>query len=225
MERTIGASGHEKERYRIFLLSPANAGGERAKMLLRAQAAFDVAVRLREGTAQLGEAYAFISGLYFRGKLAYAQAFAAPPPDVPGSFVITAGEGLLPPGATIDVARFRRMATVPIDLAEPRYRIPLQRDCRKLEHLAGENCDIVLLGSVATHKYLEPISAVFGERLLFPVEFVGRGDMSRGGLLLRSARAGVELTYVPLGTATRHGPRPPKLPKLHFRKGQVGGEG
>jgi hypothetical protein len=35
--------------------------------------------------------------------------------------------------------------------------------------------------------------------------------MSRGGLLLRCARAGEELTYVPVQGAVRHGPRPPKL--------------
>src|SRR5437870_5647388 len=40
---------------------------------------------------------------------------------------------------------------------------------------------------------------------------VGRGDMSRGGLLLRQAAADVELTYVPIAGAVRHGPRPPKL--------------
>ena len=41
--------------------------------------------------------------------------------------------------------------------------------------------------------------------------FVGRGDMSRGGLLLRHARSGVELDYLPLRGATRHGARPPRL--------------
>jgi hypothetical protein len=63
-------------------------------------------------------------------------------------------------------------------------------------------------------KYLAPMVGVFGERLLFPVEFVGRGDMSRGGLMLRCARAGTELTYAPVGSVTRHGPRPPRLPRL-----------
>jgi len=41
--------------------------------------------------------------------------------------------------------------------------------------------------------------------------FVGRGDMSRGGLLLRSVRYEVELDYVPVAGAVRHGPRPPRL--------------
>ena len=34
-----------------------------------------------------------------------------------------------------------------------------------------------------------------GERLVFPEDFVGRGDRSRGGLMLRAARAGHELPY------------------------------
>ena len=78
---------------------------------------------------------------------------------------------------------------------------------------AGPECRIVLLGSVATDKYVEPLLAVFGPRLLFPAEFAGRGDMSRGGLMLRAARTGVELGYVPAAEARRHGPRPPRLPR------------
>ena len=73
---------------------------------------------------------------------------------------------------------------------------------------------VVLLGSIATSKYVEPLLEVFGDRLLFPAEFVGRGDMSRGGLMLRSARAGAELTYVPVAGATRRGPRPARLPRI-----------
>jgi hypothetical protein len=200
--------------HRIFLLSPANAGGERAAMLFRPAASFDLAVRLRREGAPLGEAYAFISGLYFRGKLAYAQAFAAPPPDVPGAFVITSGLGLVPPATVVTIDHLRQIAAVPIDAGEPRYREPLERSCRTLVELAGDDCDFVLLGSVATVKYLAPMVGVFGDRLLFPEEFIGRGDMSRGGLMLRCARSGQQLTYGPLGLATRHGPRPPKLPRL-----------
>ena len=203
-----------RERHRIFLLSPANAGGERAKMLLRGGATFDLADRLRKGAASLGETYAFISGLYFRGKLAYSQAFAAPPPGVAGSWVITTSRGLLPPETPLTVEDLQQIGSVPIDAADPRYRVPLERDCRTLNELAGEHCDFVLLGSVATVKYLEPMFEIFGHRLLFPEEFVGRGDMSRGGLMLRCARAGLLLTHVPLGKLTRHGERPPKLPRL-----------
>jgi hypothetical protein len=70
---------------------------------------------------------------------------------------------------------------------------------------------VVLLGSIASKKYVAVLGAVFGDRLLFPSDFVGRGDMSRGGLLLRAARAGAELAYEPVLGAQRHGKRPPRL--------------
>src|SRR5690242_9482256 len=181
------------KKSRIFLLSPANAGGERAAMLLRERASFDLAARLRTEGAPLGEVFAFISGLYFRGKLAYAQAFAAPPEGIPASFVITAGLGLIPPETKITMGHLHSIAAVPIDAGDARYRDPLERDCRAIDELAGPACEYILLGSVASAKYLEPLVGVFGERLLFPEEFVGRGDMSRGGLMLRCARAGAEL--------------------------------
>jgi hypothetical protein len=202
------------ERHRIFLLSPANVSGERARMLFRPEAGFDLAVRLRRDGVPIGEAFAFISGLYFRGKLAYAEAFARPPEGIPGSFIVTSGYGLVPPDTRVTLDHLRQIATIPIHAADARYREPLERACRILDEIAGPQCDFVLLGSVATSKYLEPMFAVFGHRLLFPAEFAGRGDMSRGGLLLRCARAGGQLAYVPLGNITRHGPRPQRLPKL-----------
>lgn len=204
---------------RIFLLSPANAGGDRAAMLLRDGARFDLAQRLQGAGAPLGEVYAFISGLYFRGKLAYAEAFAAAPEGLPASFIITAGRGLVPPETPLTLTEFREIASVPVDAADQRYREPLERDCRRLDEMAGPDCEFVLLGSVASEKYLGPLFSVFGDRLLFPAEFIGRGDMSRGGLLLRCARSSEELTYEPIGAATRHGPRPPKLPKLERSAG------
>jgi hypothetical protein len=199
---------------RIFLLSPANLNGDRAALLFRPDAGFELAYRLRRGEATLGETFAFVSGLYFRGKLSYAQRFATPPEDMPGAWVITSGLGLMSPETPVALGHLRQIATVPIDATDPRYREPLERGCRRVHELAGGDCDFILLGSVATVKYLEPMFAVFGDRLLFPQEFVGRGDMSRGGLMLRCARSGEELTYVPLGAMTRHGPRPPKLPRL-----------
>jgi len=198
-------------RHRVFLLSPANPQGRRGSLLTRPEAEFGLAVRLREGAATLGEIFAFISALYFRGKLSYAEAFADPPSGVPGAFVITAAQGLLPPATRMTAGRLQQIASVSIDIADPRYRLPLERDCRALNETAGENCEFILLGSVATVKYLEPMVGVFGHRLLFPEEFIGRGDMSRGGLMLRSARAGLPLTHVPVGQLTRHGARPPKL--------------
>lgn len=199
---------------RVFLLSPAHSGGERAQMLLSGRAQFELAQRLRGEGAPLGEIFTFISGLYFRGKLAYSETFAAPPPGLPGALVVAPGRGLLPPAWPVTLDDMREIALVPVAAAEPRYREPLERDARILANLAGAKCDVVLLGSVATAKYIEPLLAIFGERLLFPSTFVGRGDMSRGGLMLRAARSGVELDYAPVAGAVRHGPRPPKLPRL-----------
>lgn len=65
--------------------------------------------------------------------------------------------------------------------------------------------------SIATPKYVEPLVEVLGERLLFPSEFVGRGEMSRGGLMLRCVKSGKQLTYIPAAMAVRHGARPPSF--------------
>ena len=199
---------------RVFLLSPANAGGERARIILAERSEFDVAIRLREGVATIGELFTFVSGLYFRGKMAYSTAFADPPDGLPHALVITPNRGLLPVDTPVDTVQFREMASVPVDLAEERYRAPLVRDARALRQAAGNDCVFILLGSIATPKYTDPLLAEFDERLLFPATFAGRGDMSRGGLMLRSAREGVELEYVPVRDAVRHGPRPPKLPRI-----------
>lgn len=199
---------------RVFLLSPAFAGGKRAKMTLNEAASFDLAVKLRAGEAELGEVFSFISGLYFRGKVAYAKAFAAPPAGVRGSMVIMVGQGLRALEDRVTADQLRAFGTVPLDLEEPRYREPLRRAAAELAGALGEECEVVLLGSVATGKYVEPLIEVFGERLLFPVEFVGRGDMSRGGLMLRCASEGRELEYAPVVGAVRRGRRPPKLPRL-----------
>ncbi len=201
---------------RIFLLSPANASGVRAQQLMNQSAGFELAVRLRHEGASVDEVYAFISGLYFRGKSAYAKAFAAPPASVPGSYVITAGRGLLPAETVINLDELRAIASVPIDLADPRYRDPLEQDALRLDSSLASDCEVVLLGSIATAKYLEPLTNILGSRLLFPSEFVGRGDMSRGGLMLRCARDRKELDYVPASSPLRRGKRPPKLsPLLH----------
>lgn len=202
---------------RIFLLSPANCSGPRARMLLSERAQFDLAVRLRssQGVA-IGEAFAFVSGLYFKGKLAYALEFARPPEPglrltASGALVITPTAGLRPVETGIGVDALRAFAAVDIAASEPRYRRPLVHSAGALAEEIGPDCEVVLLGSIASAKYVDILIDVFGERLLFPVEFVGRGDMSRGGLLLRCVRAGEELTYAPVKGAVRHGPRPPKL--------------
>jgi hypothetical protein len=202
---------------RIFLLSPANAGGVRAKMIMSENAGFILARRLRNDGLPLGELFSFISGLYFRGKLAYARAFASPPVGMPGILVITAGRGLVSPDALMTHDEMVEIADVPVDANDPRYREPLERDAQELLRRAGKRCEIVLLGSIATAKYVEPLLGIFDQQLLFPSAFVGRGDMSRGGLMLRSVREGAELGYEPVGSAIRHGPRPPKLPKIRYK--------
>jgi len=78
----------------------------------------------------------------------------------------------------------------------------------------GADTDVVLLGSVASPKYTQILVDIFGSRLLFPIDFVGRGDMSRGGLLLRMAAAGTELEYAAVSGSVLRGRRPPKLPPL-----------
>jgi hypothetical protein len=202
---------------RVFLLSPANCSGPRAKVVLSEKATFDLAVRLRsEHGVAIGEVFAFISGLYFKGKLAYALAFARPPDpaaDLTGSgaLVITPNAGLRPVETAVTADAIRAFAGVDIASNDPRYRRPLLASARALDDEVGPDCEIVLLGSIASAKYVDVLTEVFGERLKFPIDFVGRGDMSRGGLLLRCARSGEELPYVPVVGAVRHGPRPPRL--------------
>ena len=199
---------------RIFLLSPAHCGGERARLVLRDRAEFDLARRLRTRSgAPLGEVFSFMSGLYFRGKLSYARRFARPVEGVDGVMVITPSQGFRSPDVRVGRGLLRRFARVDIDPADARYRGPLLRDARALvDRLEGIAAwEVVLLGSVASGKYVEPLTEVFGERLVFPPDFVGRGDMSRGGLLLRCVTEGQELAYAPLVNATRHGPRPARL--------------
>lgn len=205
-------------RHRIFLLSPANLAGIRAGYVLNPGSDLDLARRLRGDGVGLGELFSFVSGLYFRGKLAYARAFAAPPFGLSGSFVITANAGLLEPDAVVTTEQLRAWEGNDIDADDRRYRAALDRDCGLLLGKIGDSCDIVLLGSIATEKYVDPLLEVFREQLLFPAEFVGRGDMSRGGLMLRSVEVGKELTYTPVLNSIRHGKRPPRLAPMSGRR-------
>jgi hypothetical protein len=183
---------------------------------MRDNAGSHLANQLRNGGAPLGELFSFISGLYFRGKLAYARSFSRAPADVPGLFIISANAGLLPPDTPVTLEQLHEMSTVSLDPANTRYRSPLERDARKLLHSAGLGCQVVLLGSIASPKYVEPLVGIFGKQLLFPAEFIGRGDMSRGGLMLRCVESRISLTYIPVISATRHGSRPPKLVPKSF---------
>jgi hypothetical protein len=180
----------------VFLLSPANLAGRRAAMVQNPRAEFDLARRLRApGGAPVGEVFAFISGLYFRGKLTYANAFGRPPDGVGRAMIITPGEGLIAADESVTVDRLDAWGSVAVDARNPIFTGPLYRDAENLERANGSQTRFVLLGSVATSKYVRPLTAVFGDHLLFPQDFVGRGDMSRGSLLLRAARANAELAY------------------------------
>jgi hypothetical protein len=195
---------------RFFLLSPAFCGGERAKLLFNPAATFPLAARLRTDGVPIGELFAFLSGLYFRGKLAYARAFAHPPRGTRGALVITPTRGLVDADTVLTLDDMREFAEVNIASQSERFLEPLARDALTLAKSSG-SATAILLGSIATDKYVGTLAAAFGERLHFPEAFVGRGDMSRGGLLLRSVREQTELAYIPVSGATRRGARPPKL--------------
>jgi hypothetical protein len=184
------------------------------------RASFELAARLRgpDGAA-IGDVFSFMSGLYFRGKLAYARAFArapdvASPLSGAGILVITPIAGLRSPDTRVTREALRAFAGVDVSAANPRYRKPLESSATALRDEVGPECEVVLLGSIASGKYVEILNGIFGDRLLFPADFVGRGDMSRGGLMLRCASSGDELRYVPVAGAVRHGPRPPRLTPL-----------
>jgi hypothetical protein len=199
---------------RVFLLSPANAAGKRAQMLINPRATFELARRLRNGESiSLGEAFTFASSLYFRGKLAYARAFAS----AANIFVMTSNRGLLRADLPITSDELRALGDASIDLKDERYRKSLLASATQLAEACEGDCEIVLLGSIASGKYVDLLLPVFGERLVFPEEFVGRGDMSRGGLLLRCVEENRLLHHMPVAGAVRNGARPPKLPGLRSR--------
>jgi hypothetical protein len=213
---------------RVYLLSPAHCGGRRAQLIFNDKAAFDLALRIRRPRgASVGEVFTFLSGLYFRGKAAYAQTFAqaggkgrADASIAATTMVITTNRGLIPIDTRITLADLGAMAVGDIDPEDEAYREPLERDARRLAARLGPDGRAILLGSVASGKYVDILLEALGERLLFPREFVGRGDMSRGGLMLRCVRSGTPLTYIAVQGAVRRGGRPPRLEPL--RRGAGG---
>ena len=200
-----------KSMNRIFVLSPAHAGGRRAQLLTDPDATFQLARQLQIGDATLGDVFAFCSGLYFRGKLTYARRFAQPLDGIAGVQIITPSRGLLSADTRVSGGDLREFASVSVDADEPRFTQPLLRSA---EILATASCEVVLLGSVATGKYVDPLLPLLGSRLLFPSQFIGRGDMSRGGLLLRCAARNEELDYISLSGAIRHGRRAVRIAAL-----------
>jgi hypothetical protein len=204
---------------RIFLLSPAYAGGRRAQMILSDRAQFELAKKLRSRRgAAIAEVFTFLSGLYFRGKIAYASVFARSFAGSSGVFVITPTRGLVDAGTRITVDDLREFAEIKIDENDPRYRKPLEQSVRRLAKRLSAQAEVVLLGSIATGKYVDVLLANFQERLRFPADFVGRGDMSRGGLMLRCAAEGQELEYRSVAGAVLNGKRPPKLVPRRYPK-------
>jgi len=183
-----------------FLLSPANVSGIRAKQLISPRANFEAARMYRspEGVP-IALAFAFMSALYFRGKITYARHFA----EKENVFIIAPGFGLVAPDWPMNEERMKTLQKVPVDAALQSYRKPLEHDALALASRAGDDAPIVLLGSVASGKYVDILLPIFGERLRFPAAFAGLGDMSRGGLMLRAVRENRELEYVTL-EAPRH---------------------
>jgi hypothetical protein len=192
----------------VFLLSPATLQGLRAQRLAARGASFETARRFRSAEGvPIGEAFAFLSSLYFRGKIAYARRFAtaglapdlAPlelaPEEEAGVHVIAPGYGLVSPGWALTRERFRKIHRTPVDVTVRAYHRPLTRDARALAARLPADAQIVLLGSVATGKYVDVLRPVLGDRLRFPLCFAGVGDMARGAILLRAARSGEELEY------------------------------
>ena len=184
--------------HRVFLLSPALLSGKRAGHLLGDDARSPLAARLRSGTgASIAEVFCFVSGLYFRGKLEYASAFASPHLGGAGIHVIVPGLGLRSPNEIIDFEQLRAIANVPVVADQPAYYEPLRLDVRALSQALPPRAEVVLLGSIATSKYMAPLAEGLGDRLRVPRELIGLGMMSRGSLLRRCAKEGRELAYVP----------------------------
>ncbi len=204
------SSGDPVRPVTVFVLSPARCGGERAAQLA-ASPRSTLGRELQAGAAPLGDVFAWLSALYFRGKLTYARRFAIAPPGGSGTLIMAPGRGLASPDLAISSDDLRAMGR--IDVESDAFVEPLRRDAAQLAAQCGRAARVVLLGSIATSKYVDPLLDAFGDQLAFPDSFVGRGDMSRGGLLLRAARSGEELGYAPVSGTVRHGKRPPRLPR------------
>ena len=184
--------------------------------LRRPDAASALARRLREEGVPLGDVFNFLSGLYFRGKLEYARAFARAPEARDGVHVITITDGLVSPDAPIFAADLERYARCADGTAAAVAK--LQATAVALSDRVGASADVVLLGSVSTGKYTDLLAPIFGDRLLFPRDVLHIGQLARGALFLRHARDREELEYMAVSEIIRAGRRvsiraaPPDLP-------------
>lgn len=187
---------------RLFVLSPVRVEGVRGTALRQGRSRTPLAASLAspEGAA-IGDVFTYISGLYFRGKLAYARRFARPPDGVAwlrsGVLVITHNRGLVAADARITAAHLDAFADTSIGVDVPEFRRALERDARTLRDAIAPTAEVVLLGSLATPKYLAPLGSVLGDQLVVPSALYGLGDKARGALLLRAAASGEELLYEP----------------------------
>src|SRR5207247_10086148 len=130
---------------RIFLLSPTYSGGQRARIILNDRAQFELERKLRgKNGAPIAEVFTFLSGLYFRGKLAYATAFARPALGTPGVFVITPTRGLVDAKKRIHLDDLREFATVDIHEDDSRYRVPIERDAQFLAEKLPLESEVIL---------------------------------------------------------------------------------
>ncbi len=195
LRRRIGPWSRMRPPVRIFLLSPANCTGRRATRLLAGGSGWRGGASFAAGGAPLGELFSFLSGLYFRGKLAYGWRFARPPRGQPGVYVMTATRGLMPPEVCVGPEELREFASATIHQDEPTFREPLDRTSEAVRSGLPARAEVILLGSVATEKYIGPLDRAFGDALRFPAGFVGMGDMTRGSVLLRAVREDQELPY------------------------------
>lgn len=164
--------------FTLFLISPARCNGERAEMLAASKTAA-MGLLLRGEGAPIGDVFAWLSALYFRGKLTYARAFAKPPASLPGALVMAPGAGLRSPETRISGIALRAMGGV--DVESDAFVKPLRRDAELVDRAYGGAARVVLLGSIATGKYVDTLLEVFGERLVFPggVRRTGRHEPRR----------------------------------------------
>jgi hypothetical protein len=153
----------------------------------------------------LGEVFSFLSGLYFRGKLEYARAFARPAADAWGVRIITMTDGLVSPDTLISSADLDRYADYQGSV--PARTSPLETTARALLERIGHEADVVLLGSVGTGKYSDVLTPIFGQQLLFPRDVLHVGQLARGAIFLQRTKELKELEYVPVADIVRRGGR------------------
>ncbi len=227
---------------RVFVLSPADCNGLRARWVLKKTSRSELAQRLRAGGAPLGEVFSFLSALYFRGKLAYALAFAAPPSGCPGVWLITPTAGLVPHDRVIRLAGLRGYSRGRIHVKNKPYCTALRRSAKKLAAQTGEDCEIVLLGSLATGKYLDILATDFRQAAARSgrIHRPRRHEPRRLAAALRAGSEGAELygsrralraaaEATPLkATGSRRPDRSPtdfgRLPLMSQRSGAVDGK-